>query len=105
MNSTFAANCAPSIVIGLMAAKAGVLFVVGKLSGHSTESARNLAAALSQGGEFAFVLFGVAAGHRIMEQPLVDLLVVVVTLSMAATPLALAEAARFVRSKLRHHRR
>ena len=76
-------------VIGLMAAKAGVLFVVGKLSGHSTESARNLAAALSQGGEFAFVLFGVAAGHRIMEQPLVDLLVVVVTLSMAATPLAL----------------
>jgi len=76
-------------VIALMAAKAGVLFVIGKLSGHSTESARNLAAALSQGGEFAFVLFSVAAGHRIMEQSLVDLLVVVVTLSMAATPLAL----------------
>ena len=78
-----------SAVIGLMAAKAGVLFVIGKLSGHSTQSARNLAAALSQGGEFAFVLFGVAAGYRIMEQSLVDLLVVVVTLSMAATPLAL----------------
>jgi len=77
-------------VIGLMAMKAGILFVIGKLSGHSTESARNLAAALSQGGEFAFVLFGVAAGHKIMEQSLVDLLVVVVTLSMAATPLALA---------------
>ena len=77
-------------VIGLMATKAGILFVIGKLSGHSTESARNLAAALSQGGEFAFVLFGVAAGHRIMDQSLVDLLVVVVTLSMAATPVALA---------------
>ena len=73
-----------------MATKAGILFVIGKLSGHSTESARNLAAALSQGGEFAFVLFGVAAGHRIMDQSLVDLLVVVVTLSMAATPVALA---------------
>ena len=77
-------------VIGLMATKAGILFVIGKLSGHSTESARNLAAALSQGGEFAFVLFGVAAGHRIMDQSLMDLLVVVVTLSMAATPVALA---------------
>ena len=77
-------------VIGLMATKAAILFVIGKLSGHSTESARNLAAALSQGGEFAFVLFGVAAGHKIMDQSLVDLLVVVVTLSMAATPVALA---------------
>jgi glutathione-regulated potassium-efflux system protein KefB len=77
-------------VAGLMLVKSAVLFVVGKLSGHTTEAARNLACALSQGGEFAFVLFAVAAGYRIMEQPLVGLLVAVVTLSMAATPLVMA---------------
>src|SRR6185295_1318285 len=41
-------------------------------------------------GEFAFVLFSLAAGYRIMDAHLVDQLVVVVTLSMAATPFALA---------------
>jgi glutathione-regulated potassium-efflux system ancillary protein KefC/glutathione-regulated potassium-efflux system protein KefB len=76
-------------VVGLMAIKAAVLFFVGKLSGLSPQSARNLAVALAQGGEFAFVLFAVAAGSRIMERELAELLVIVVTLSMAATPLAL----------------
>jgi monovalent cation:proton antiporter-2 (CPA2) family protein len=77
-------------VVGLMLVKAAIVFGIGKLSGQATDSARNLAAALSQGGEFAFVLFSLAAGYRIMDPELVDRLVVVVTLSMALTPLALA---------------
>jgi glutathione-regulated potassium-efflux system protein KefB len=77
-------------VIGLMLLKALIVFAVGKLAGHGRESARNLAAALSQGGEFAFVLFSLAAGYRIMDAQLADRLVVVVALSMAATPFALA---------------
>jgi monovalent cation:proton antiporter-2 (CPA2) family protein len=77
-------------VAGLMLLKAVIVFAIGRLAGHGAESARNLAAALSQGGEFAFVLFGLAAGYRIMDAQLVDWLVVVVTLSMAATPFALA---------------
>jgi monovalent cation:proton antiporter-2 (CPA2) family protein len=79
-----------AMVIGLMLIKALILLAIGRLSGHSMESARNLAAALSQGGEFAFVLFSLAAGYRLMDEALVDRLVVIVTLSMAATPLALA---------------
>ena len=77
-------------VIGMMLAKAAILFAIGKLSGYTTDSARNLAVALSQGGEFAFVLFSLAGGYGIMDAALVDRLVVVVTLSMALTPVALA---------------
>lgn len=73
-------------VIILMAIKSAVVFVLGKLSGYSTACARNLAVALSQGGEFAFVLFGVAAAHQIMDKSVADMLIVVVTLSMALTP-------------------
>ena len=76
-------------VLGLMAVKAGLLFGLGRFAGHSAESSRNLAVALSQGGEFAFVLFGLAAGSAIMPAREVDFLVLVVTLSMALTPLVL----------------
>jgi glutathione-regulated potassium-efflux system ancillary protein KefC/glutathione-regulated potassium-efflux system protein KefB len=76
-------------VIGLMGVKAAVLYVLGRLSRHSADSSRALAASLCQGGEFAFVLFALAEGSQVMDRGLVDLLVVVVTLSMAATPLAL----------------
>jgi len=77
-------------VLALMLVKVAIVYAIAKLAGHGRESARNLAAALSQGGEFAFVLFSLAAGYRIMDAQLVDRLVVVVTLSMAATPFALA---------------
>ncbi|HXV07701.1 MAG TPA: monovalent cation:proton antiporter-2 (CPA2) family protein, partial [Burkholderiales bacterium] len=77
-------------VLGLMGLKAALLWALARAAGHGEESARNLAIALCQGGEFAFVLFNLAAGHAVMERALVDLLVVVVSLSMAATPLALA---------------
>jgi glutathione-regulated potassium-efflux system ancillary protein KefC/glutathione-regulated potassium-efflux system protein KefB len=75
-----------AVVIIMMAIKSAAVFALGKLSGHSNESARNLAVALSQGGEFAFVLFGVAAANQIMDKTVADTLIVVVTLSMALTP-------------------
>ncbi|XXT15875.1 monovalent cation:proton antiporter-2 (CPA2) family protein [Sorangium sp. So ce429] len=78
------------LVLGVMALKAAVLFALGRANGHAAGSARDLALALPQGGEFAFVLFGLAAGQGIMDRLLSDLLVVVVTLSMALTPLVLA---------------
>jgi glutathione-regulated potassium-efflux system ancillary protein KefC/glutathione-regulated potassium-efflux system protein KefB len=76
-------------VLGLMAVKATVLFGLARLTGHSALSSRKLAAALAQGGEFAFVLFSLAAGSAVMGAAHVDFLVLVVTLSMALTPLVL----------------
>lgn len=76
-------------VAGLMLIKALIVFAIARMAGHSNDSARNLAAALAQGGEFAFVLFTLAGSYKIMDAQLIDQLVVIVTLSMAATPLAL----------------
>ncbi len=77
-------------VIALMLVKAVVLYGVGRAARHDAASARSLAATLAQGGEFAFVLFNLAATHGVMPRDLVGLLVAVVSLSMAATPLVLA---------------
>jgi len=76
--------------IGLMAIKAAVLLAIGRIAGHNWASSRSLAVALCQGGEFAFVLFSLAAENGIMGRTLSDSLVIVVTISMALTPLAFA---------------
>ena len=76
-------------VVALVAIKALIVFAIARLAGQGAESARNLAAALAQGGEFAFVLFTLAGSYKIMDAQLVDRLVVIVTLSMAATPFIL----------------
>jgi glutathione-regulated potassium-efflux system ancillary protein KefC/glutathione-regulated potassium-efflux system protein KefB len=77
-------------VLVLMLIKASVLFALGRLSAQGTAASRRLAAAMAQGGEFAFVLFALAAEGGIVSRPLADTLVIVVTLSMMLTPLALA---------------
>jgi len=82
----------PFAIVGataaLMAVKVAILLGIGRLSGHTWASSRGLAVALCQGGEFAFVLFSLAADSGIMGRTLTDSLVIVVTLSMALTPLA-----------------
>ena len=63
-----------------------VLWAIGRLSGLSPTAARGLGISLPSGGEFAFVLFGIAASLRIMDPQLSDLLVLVVTASMILSP-------------------
>ena len=75
------------LVAGLMAIKGAVLFVIGRAWGLSPRSAKDLALALPQGGEFAFVIFGAAVVAGLIERGTHDLLVLVVSLSIAATPL------------------
>ncbi len=75
------------LTLGLIAVKALVLYAIGRLSGQDNSSAVNMALTISQGGEFAFVLFGVAASAGVMQPATADLLVVVVSMSLAATPL------------------
>ena len=76
-----------AIVVGLMAVKFAVLYGLGRWHGLVGASPRGLAVSLSQGGEFAFVLFGVAVGAQLMDPALSQLLIVAVTVSMAITPL------------------
>jgi glutathione-regulated potassium-efflux system ancillary protein KefC/glutathione-regulated potassium-efflux system protein KefB len=80
----------PAAVIGttvaLMAVKAAILYVLGVRTGHDTAGARSLAVITAHAGEFAFVLFALALGSGVMDAPLHDFLVMVVTLSLALTP-------------------
>jgi glutathione-regulated potassium-efflux system protein KefB len=79
-----------AVVLGLLAIKALILYILGRREGLEPGPARRLALALSQGGEFAFALFAAGLTERVLDKPTADLLSVAVTLSMAATPLLLA---------------
>lgn len=79
-----------ALVAGLVGVKLVILYGLGRMNGLDGCSARALAIAISQGGEFAFVIFAVAAGAGLLAQDEADLLKAVVTLSMATTPLLAA---------------
>lgn len=70
-----------------IAVKVAALLVVGKLSGLRREALWLFALSLPQAGEFAFVLIAFAVGNAILPGPLADLLLLVVALTMLATPL------------------
>ena len=76
-----------TIVVLLMAAKALVLIPLARLFGLcDTRAALSLAATMSQGGEFAFVLFGIAARQRLIAAEIIDELILAVAVSMLLTP-------------------
>ena len=89
------------IVILLMATKAIVLFPLARLFGMCDRAAAlKLAAVLAQGGEFAFVLLGIAATESVLPRAIIDELVLAVALSMLLTPFIYA-AAEYSAGKLK----
>jgi glutathione-regulated potassium-efflux system protein KefB len=84
----------PRIIIlltfALMIIKAVILYGLGRWQGLEAGPARRLGLALSQGGEFAFVLLSVGTEAYVLGRKSADLLAVIITLSMALTPLLLA---------------
>jgi len=77
------------LTLGFMLLKIAVLWAIGRLSGLSPTASRGLAFSLPSGGEFAFVLFGLAASFGVMDTGVADLLVLAVTASMILSPLLL----------------
>jgi glutathione-regulated potassium-efflux system protein KefB len=77
------------LVAGLVAIKAVVLYALGRWQGLQPGPSRRLGLALAQGGEFAFVLFTVGYSAGALSWDNTELLTIVVTLSMATTPLTL----------------
>jgi glutathione-regulated potassium-efflux system ancillary protein KefC/glutathione-regulated potassium-efflux system protein KefB len=82
------------LVAGLLLVKSLVLYGLGRANGLDGRSARSLAVALGEGGEFAFVIFGAAATYGLLGHGFADRMIAVVTLSMAVTPLLFALNAR-----------
>lgn len=85
-----------SLLLGLLGIKALVLYAVARFGARedNTQSLA-LAALLAQGGEFAFVIFTLAAGNALISAEQRNLAILVVTLSMAATPLLVRLRAEF----------
>ncbi len=74
------------LVIGILVIKALVLAAIAPRLEVSRKQRWLFGALLSQGGEFAFVVFGVAGQAHLVPEPWGPLLTLVVALSMALTP-------------------
>nr|WP_319555320.1 glutathione-regulated potassium-efflux system protein KefB [uncultured Vibrio sp.] len=76
-------------VVALVTAKGLVLYALARAARVRPKARSRMAAILSQGGEFAFVIFTAASQEGILTQQQVAFLLVVVSLSMVTTPLLL----------------
>ncbi len=83
------------LVTGLILGKFVCLYGVARAMQFAQINALKLAAALCQGGEFAFILFALARDQGLLDSPAADTLMLVVSLSMAATPFVYAAATKW----------
>ncbi|AIX75653.1 MAG: glutathione-regulated potassium-efflux system protein KefB [Mixta calida] len=74
-------------VLVLVAVKTLVLYLLARIYGLRSSERLQFAGVLSQGGEFAFVLFSAASSAHLFRGDQLPLLLVTVTLSMMTTPL------------------
>ena len=88
------------LALGLVAIKAMILYLLGHLYGLPARQLPLFALVLSQGGEFAFVLFGVAQTAGVLPTAINDTLIVTVALSMLTTPLLMVIHDKFIEPRL-----
>jgi glutathione-regulated potassium-efflux system ancillary protein KefC/glutathione-regulated potassium-efflux system protein KefB len=79
-----------AVTLGFMLLKFAGVLLLGRFVRLSRDAAWRLGLSLVAGGEFAFVLFGLAATQSLFEQRTAELLILAVTLSMMLGPLLLA---------------
>lgn len=87
------------IAIGLVAAKAAIVFGLARLFKLSAATAIETAIMIGPGGEFAFVLLNAAAGAKLIGQDAVSLVLAAVSLTMVTLPLC-ARVARNLAARL-----
>jgi monovalent cation:proton antiporter-2 (CPA2) family protein len=89
------------LALGVVLVKAALLYPLSITFGYCGRADATLfAIALSQVGEFAFVLFGVAASQKVLGRETVDLLNAVVAASMISTPLLMMVWERVIAPRL-----
>lgn len=87
-------------VLILVSIKALVLFSLGRRFGLTNLQTIGFAFALSQGGEFAFVLFQYGSAAKVINHSTAEFFTLTVALSMMATPFLMLIYHRFVVPKL-----
>lgn len=89
-----------SLTAALLLVKGVVLYGVGAtIGGLDRWQSLSLAAVLAAGGEFAFVVFQLAAGNQLIDVRVHALLTLVITLSMALTPPLLLALGHFLQAR------
>ena len=89
------------LALGVVLLKAALLYPLSITFGYCGRADATLfAIALSQVGEFAFVLFGVAASQNVLGKETVDLLNAAVAASMVSTPLLMIAWERLIAPRL-----
>lgn len=83
-----------SLVFGILALKAAITTALSLAFGLSLSTSQQAGLILSQGGEFAFVAFGLARSLGILDAPTTKLMLTSVSLTMALTPLMASIGAR-----------
>lgn len=87
-------------VAGLLLIKTAIAFVLGRLARQDRSNATRFALALPQAGEFGFVLFAAAMAERLLSREQAELAMLVVTLSMIASPLLFSLEERWLAPRL-----
>jgi monovalent cation:proton antiporter-2 (CPA2) family protein len=94
----------PLMVLGLVAmlmtVKAFVLFILGRIFKLEIGQNALFAFSLSQVGEFAFVLFSFSLQEGVLPKETVDMMVAVVAISMALTPLLMLLNERVIQPRI-----
>jgi CPA2 family monovalent cation:H+ antiporter-2 len=85
-----------ALVCGIIAIKASVLYLTGKLSRLSFDQNLLFTLGLAQVGEFAFVLFSFIHQLNILSAQWTDIMMGVTAISMTVTPLLLLANERFI---------
>ncbi|MHB0952218.1 MAG: monovalent cation:proton antiporter-2 (CPA2) family protein [Allorhizobium sp.] len=83
-------------VPALIVIKAAILYALCRVAGSSHNDAVRIAFLLPQGGEFGFVLFTTATASQLFSSSTSSLLISIVTLTMALTPLGALISRRFI---------
>ncbi len=77
----------PSLVVGVILIKIAILFLVGRFFRMTTDQNLLFSVGLAQIGEFAFVLLSFTHQLSIIDQPMLDLLLVLTAISMTLSPI------------------
>jgi CPA2 family monovalent cation:H+ antiporter-2 len=85
------------LLLALLAVKATILLALSRAFGLPLAVAAGIALMLAQGGEFGFVLFSLARQAGAISAEVAQVAVLVVGLSMAATPVLLASSRHMLR--------
>lgn len=75
------------LALVLLLVKGGVLYFILRLFRYGRRTAGHTSLILAQGSEFGFILFGLAAQFGVLPQEQSQLLLLIITVTMALTPL------------------